>query len=90
VSSSNGAVRAQTPSQSAGISQSWNGFNAAEVRSFLSRDVDAVEAYKVVGLVEDPVVRGGGGAASRDDSLANGQSFFLQLAKQVATAEGGG
>ena len=84
MSSSNGAVRAQTPSQSAGISQSLNGFNAGEVRSFLSRDVDAVEAYKVVGLVGDPV------AASGDDSLASGQSFFSQLAKQVATAEGGG
>ena len=90
MTSSNGASRTQTPSQSAVISQSLHGFNAAEVRSFLSRDVDAVEAYKVVGLVDDPVVRGGGGAASGDDSLAGGQSFFLHLAKQVATAEGGG
>lgn len=89
-SSSNGASRAQTPSQLAGIFQSFNGFNAAEVSSFLSRDVDTVEAYKVVGLVDDPVVRGGGGAASGNDNLASGQSFFLQLAKQVATADGGG
>lgn len=65
-----------------------NGFNAAEVRAFLGRDGAAVSRYK-------PAEEGGAagrsdGGSSVSSNMANNQPFFVQLAKQIATIEGGG
>ncbi|KAK4508286.1 hypothetical protein PRZ48_002024 [Zasmidium cellare] len=65
-----------------------NGFNAAEVKGFLGRE-SAPVVYKV--QEGQGGQRGSGGAwGSKANHMANGQPFFLQLAKQVATFEGGG
>ena len=87
--------------------QSVNGFNATEVKAFLSRDASALpDIYK-------PTENTGGGSRSAWGSkrqllsvrysygteianesaanqAANNQPFFVQLAKQIATLEGGG
>ncbi|KAK4547036.1 hypothetical protein LTR36_001257 [Oleoguttula mirabilis] len=71
---------------------SINGFNAAEVKAFLSRDAAVPASYKVVEGSSAGAGRGGGGGAwgAKPNHMANNQPFFVQLAKQIATMEGGG
>lgn len=67
-----------------------NGFNSADVKAFLSRQAQgAPAAYKPAEAATGG--RGSGGAwGSKPNHMANNQPFFVQLAKQVATLEGGG
>lgn len=68
--------------------QSMNGFNSAEVKAFLSRDAGVASTYKPTD-VDTGSARSSGGAWGTSN-VASNQSFFAQLAKQVATMEGGG
>lgn len=77
-----------TPAQLDESIQSVNGFNASELKDFLSRDVGAVAAYKLPDVPGAPV-RTNSRIGSMSN-MANNQPFFAQLAKQVATVEGGG
>ncbi|KAK4552209.1 hypothetical protein LTR86_010563 [Recurvomyces mirabilis] len=88
-SGSNG--QATTSSASATVVQDEayvpaNGFNAAEVKAALGK-----EAGPAVYKVHEPA-RGSGGSAwgAKSSHMANNQPFFTQLAKQIATLEGGG
>ncbi|KAK3075901.1 hypothetical protein LTR53_000330 [Teratosphaeriaceae sp. CCFEE 6253] len=76
---SNGQPRAESP---------VNGFNATEVSAALAREQGAA-VYKIL---EAPGGGRGNGAAwgARPNHMANNQPFFVQLAKQIATLEGGG
>ncbi|KAK0342414.1 hypothetical protein LTR91_013503 [Friedmanniomyces endolithicus] len=65
-----------------------NGFNAAEVRAALARE-PAPAAYKPA-EVSGSESGGGGAWGPKPNHMANNQPFFVQLAKQVATLEGGG
>ncbi|KAK5136221.1 hypothetical protein LTR08_003828 [Meristemomyces frigidus] len=93
-SGSNGQRAEQVaPQQQEGeqVPAAINGFNVAEVKAFLSREAAVSASYKVV---DGPAVgggRGGGGAwGAKPSHMANNQPFFVQLAKQIATMEGGG
>ncbi|KAK6436784.1 hypothetical protein LTR95_007023 [Oleoguttula sp. CCFEE 5521] len=65
-----------------------NGFNTADVRTFLS---GGLKLLPTVYKVEEA---GGNGRStawgSKASHMASGQPFMVQLAKQVATLEGGG
>ncbi|KAI7286925.1 hypothetical protein KC345_g913 [Hortaea werneckii] len=89
---SNGATPAlQQESKGAETHASVNGFNASEVKAFLSRDVKtAPSTYKVTEGGGAGRSGGGGAWGSKPNAMANGQPFFVQLAKSVATIEGGG
>ncbi|KAF2172051.1 hypothetical protein M409DRAFT_17293 [Zasmidium cellare ATCC 36951] len=84
----------QAPSSSSSINgpdeqhTPLNGFNSAEVKGFLGREA-APAVYK---LQEGQGGQRNSGSAwgSKANHMANGQPFFLQLAKQVAAFEGGG
>ncbi|KAI7597843.1 hypothetical protein KC346_g14505, partial [Hortaea werneckii] len=68
-----------------------NGFNASEAKAFLSRDLKtAPSSYKVTEAGGAGRSGGGGAWGSKPNAMANGQPFFVQLAKSVATVEGGG
>ncbi|KAK0354916.1 hypothetical protein LTR91_011790 [Friedmanniomyces endolithicus] len=65
-----------------------NGFNASEVRAALARE-PAPASYKpaeVTGAGDS----GGGAWGPKPNHMANNQPFFVQLAKQIASLEGGG
>lgn len=66
---------------------SANGFNAVEVKAVLGKEPGPV-AYKV----NEPAGARGNGSAwgAKAGHMANNQPFFVQLAKQIATLEGGG
>ncbi|KAK5146903.1 hypothetical protein LTR32_001581 [Rachicladosporium monterosium] len=65
-----------------------NGFNASEVRAALARE-PAPAAYKIA-EVTGAANSGGGAWGPKPNHMANNQPFFVQLAKQIATLEGGG
>ncbi|TKA43787.1 hypothetical protein B0A54_05546 [Friedmanniomyces endolithicus] len=65
-----------------------NGFNASEVRAALARE-PAPAAYKPA-EVSGSESGGGGAWGPKPNHMANNQPFFVQLAKQIATLEGGG
>ncbi|KAK3675378.1 hypothetical protein LTR78_004888 [Recurvomyces mirabilis] len=88
-SGSNG--QATTGSASAAVVQDEayvpaNGFNAVEVKAALGREAGPA-VYKV-----NETARGNGNSAwgAKSSHMANNQPFFTQLAKQIATLEGGG
>ncbi|EGP87913.1 uncharacterized protein MYCGRDRAFT_109048 [Zymoseptoria tritici IPO323] len=64
-------------------SSSGSGFNANEVKAFLSRE-PAPEAYA------GAKTSGAAAWGSKANAMANGQPFLGQLAKQIAAVEGGG
>ena len=104
-SGSNGQTRTE-PAASDGPTQSVNGFNAGEIKAFLSRDMASVETYRPAVPVSEQRAwapkresiscctshaRGVGGLTFNEaNATANNQPFLPQLAKQVATLEGGG
>ncbi|TKA32404.1 hypothetical protein B0A50_01510 [Salinomyces thailandicus] len=92
---SNGSLTAQQ--QGSRGEQSYtpvNGFNGAEVKAFLGREAGVLPAsYKDSnGGAAGKAAAGSGGAAysAKPNAMAKGQPFFLQLAKAIATSEGGG
>jgi len=64
-----------------------NRFNAVEVKAALGR-----EAGPALYKVNEPAGARGNGSAwgAKSSHMANNQPFFVQLAKQIATLEGGG
>lgn len=86
IGASNGQARND---ESVGSFRSVNGFNGAEVKEFLAKDVGSAAAYKPA-EVAGVIVSSNSGDSTAASNMANGQSFFVQLAKQVATVEGGG
>ena len=88
VNSSNGPAKTGMPAPVEESVQSVNGFNSADVKAFLSRDAGVASTYKPAD-VDGASARSSGGAWG-SSNMANNQSFFTQLAKQVATLEGGG
>lgn len=86
ISASNGQTRGDDSAES---SRSLNGFNGTEVKEFLARDAGSVIAYKPAEMA-GVTATNDSGAWMAASNMANGQPFFAQLAKQVATAEGGG
>ncbi|WPG97819.1 Hypothetical protein R9X50_00060000 [Acrodontium crateriforme] len=80
--SSNGQPRVDSARQ-----EPSTAFNAAEVKAFLGREVPQT-SYKPT---EAPgATRNSGAWGAKVNTMANGQPFFVQLAKQIATMEGGG
>ena len=105
-SGSNGQARVETVMQEE-TEQSVNGFNTAEVKVFLGREV-GLAPYKPGEAGGGSRSSGGAWGSKREYTLrhcsccfsrltrntanhmANNQPFFAQLAKQIATLEGGG
>ncbi|KAK5171821.1 uncharacterized protein LTR77_003457 [Saxophila tyrrhenica] len=63
-------------------------FNAAEMKAFLAKDLGSTAVYKPAEAAGG--ARTGSAWGSKPGVMANGQPFFTQLAKQIATLEGGG
>lgn len=65
-----------------------NGFNGAEVKAFLNRQ-PAPPVYKPQDAAGNSRASGGAWGA-KTNHMANGQPFFAQLSKQIATFQEGG
>ncbi|OQN96139.1 hypothetical protein B0A48_18054 [Cryoendolithus antarcticus] len=90
VSSSNGRPESSTlnAQQEERSHVAVNGFNTADVKALLNGGSKTLPAAY---MVDDNGGIGRGGAwGSKPNHMASGQPFLVQLAKQIATLEGGG
>ena len=88
VGGSNGQAQTENTRHREGF-QPANGFNATEVKDFLGKDVGSVAVYKP-SEVSSASEKSSSAVEAASGNMANNQPFFVQLAKQVATIEGGG
>ncbi|KAF2486460.1 hypothetical protein BDY17DRAFT_321249 [Neohortaea acidophila] len=87
---SNGSVKAEASPAREDEYRPVNGFNAAEVKQFLARDVAGATVYKPAEVAGTGGRNSGSAWGHKPNHMANNQPFFAHLAKQTTTVESGG